>query len=116
MTMQPRQHELTLKDLPDLDGGRIAVAFDSAIRRAALDCEDRPGETRPRKVTLQCEVAPVCDDDGVCRDVHVSFQVKDAVPTRKSKVYSMALRKQGMLVFSDVTSDGSESLFDGESE
>ena len=106
--------ELSLSELQNLDAGRIAVAFQEELKRAAEDCEDRPGEQRARVVTLQCEVTPVCDEDGLCEEVRTKFQVRSKVPTRKSKVYTMGLRKGGKRAFSDASNDGSPSMFDGE--
>ena len=92
---------LSLKELAELDDGRIATAFDMAIKRVADDCNDRPGETKPRTVTLQIEIAPVLDVDGMCDTVKSRIQIKDSIPTRKSKLYDFGLRKGGILAFNN---------------
>jgi hypothetical protein len=84
--------ELTLDSLLALDGGRVATAFQHALRRALDDCRDRPGEERARVVSLQLEMVPVCDESGLCDEVTAGFQVNDKIPTRKSKKYSMGIR------------------------
>lgn len=100
-------YEFKFETLHRLDDGRVCEAFNQAIRRAVLDCEDRPAETKTRKVVLQCELKPVCDDRGELTDVAFLFQVKDSVPTRKSKVYRGAYRKTGgtNLVFNDLSDE-----------
>ncbi len=101
--------EFSLSDLQSLDNGRIEVAFQQALQRVLHDCEDRPGAGDARKVVLQVEVVPVCDEDGMLADTKVAFQVKDTVPTRKSRVYSMDIRKVGgnkrQLIFNDLSDD-----------
>jgi len=94
-------HFLNLKSLADLDGGRIAAAFEQAVKRCALDCEDRPNEENARKVTLQVEILPTMDEAGYCDGVNMAFQVKDNLPTRKSRIYSLGMKASGALFFSD---------------
>ena len=109
-----KRHELSLGSISELDGGRVDVAFQQALARMVRDCDDRPGESKPRTVALNACITPICDEDGVCRDVDVRFHVKDKAPDRKSKTYAMKLHKGGQLSFSEMTADGSESIFDGE--
>jgi hypothetical protein len=96
--------EFTLSNLQELDGGRVDVAFQLAMKRAIVDCEDRPGESKARVVTLKVEVTPVLDEDGLCEEVRTKMVVADKVPDRKSRVYSMGLRKSSrgpQMVFND---------------
>jgi hypothetical protein len=90
-----------LSELDVLDGGRVSVAFAQALARAVADCEDRPGEDKARKILLQMEIVPVKDEEGRCDGVTAAFQVKDNIPTRKSKVYSFGLKAGGRLYYSD---------------
>jgi len=90
-----------LEELAELDGGRVAVAFAQAQARVVADCEDRPGELTARKILLQMEVVPVIDEDGKCSGVKSSFQIKDSIPTRKSKQYDFGLDPSGRLYYSD---------------
>lgn len=95
--------QLSLATLKDLDDGRVAVAFLHELTRIVQDCEDRPGDKKSRKVLLQGEVTPIMFEDGTLDSVKVEFQIKSSVPTRKSKTYTMAVRKGqrgAMLVFS----------------
>lgn len=99
-------HELTLEALMrDLDGGRIAEAFASELRRVAADCDDRPGDKNARKVTLTLAVAPICDEEGRLDTIAGKFHVTSTVPQRRSKIYSFGYRQGGKLVFNDLSDD-----------
>jgi hypothetical protein len=91
--------KFSFKELSEMDGGRIALAVDRAIKRVAEDCEDVPGEKQKRTVNLQIEMKPVLDPAGFCERVDVAIQVKEKVPTRKSRVYDFGLRKNGVLTY-----------------
>ena len=93
-------HYFSLDSLKELDGGRVAEAFTQAVRRAVADCEDRPSEENARKVILQLELLPIMDD-GRCEGVAAAFQVKDTIPTRKSRVYNFGVKADQKLFFSD---------------
>lgn len=88
-----------LANLATIDGGRIAIAFEQALKRVAMDCDDRPGEKKDRTITLQLAVAPKLDVDGLAEECDVQITVSDSVPKRKSKVYNMSMRKGGHLLF-----------------
>jgi hypothetical protein len=93
------------KSIASIDGGRIGVAINQELRKAALDCDDRPADKRPRKVTLQLELVPVVDEAGNCDSVDVSAQVKAVHPSRKSRKFDMSLRKNGVLAFNEESLD-----------
>jgi len=99
-------HELTLRALmEDLDGGRISEAFMTELRRVALDCDDRPADDKARKVTLELQITPVCDEHGCLDTVRGKFHVKSTVPQRRSRSYDFAYRAGGQLVFNDMSDD-----------
>jgi hypothetical protein len=91
--------KFTLESLKDLDGGKAGMAFEQHVRRASLDCLDRPGDESARKVTLEAVIVPVRNDDGTCDGVTIQFHSSSAVPKHRTKLYSMALRANGMLAF-----------------
>jgi len=105
--------EFSLADLKSLDDGRVDEAFKQALERVLGDCSDRPGADSVRKVVLQMELLPICGESGELEDVKVGFQVKETIPTRKSKVYSMDVRRTSgndgrhrrQLVFNDMSED-----------
>lgn len=96
--------QLQIQQLEALDP-RIAKAFEIALKRAAEDCDDRPGEKRPRKVLLEAEFWPVADQRGDLCEVKGSFRIKSTIPSQRSKDYSFECRKGGMLVFNDLSQD-----------
>lgn len=91
---------LSLAALKELDGGRVYEAFDQAMKRVVADCEDRPGEERPRTITLKADLMPVRGDDGRCEGVMGTFRVAETIPNRKSKTYSFGVKADGRLFFS----------------
>lgn len=93
----------TLKD--ELDGGRVGAAFDHELRRCVEDCQDRPGDTKPRKVTLELTIEPVKSDSNFCEEVWGKIRISSTVPKRQTKPISFGVRKGGMLVFNDLSED-----------
>lgn len=85
-----------LATLADMDGGRIRVAFEAALRRLEADCRDRPGVKSARKLALLVQLEPVADD-GQLDSVNVTFRITDTVPKRESKAYNMAAVPGGLL-------------------
>jgi hypothetical protein len=61
--------QLKLDTLKDLDFGRPAVAFEQGLSDAVRDCNDRPGDKRPRHVTLDFVITPVVGQEGLCDEV-----------------------------------------------
>lgn len=99
-------YQLNLGSLMEtLDGGRIHEAFMAELRRVAMDCEDRPGDDKVRKVSLELQLTPVCDEHGQLDSLSGKFHVTSSVPKRRSKSYSFGFRKGGMLVFNDLSDD-----------
>jgi len=97
--------QLSLETLATIDGGRVNLAMNQALRRIAQDLDDRPGESRTRKATLEVIAKPVCGEDGLIDGAKIQIQVKDDVPTRKSKVYDVGVRKGGMMVYQEMVPD-----------
>lgn len=97
--------QLSLSQIAEIDDGRIAEAFAQAVKRAAQDCDDRPGDDRPRKITLEIAFSPVLAENGLCDSVKSQIQIKDTIPTRKSRVYDFGLRKGGLFVYQPMALD-----------
>lgn len=89
--------KFAMATMAEIDGGRIREAFDQALRRCEIDCKDRPGDGAARVVNMTVRLTPVLDVDGEMNSVDIQFQVKDSVPTRKSKVYNMRSTEGGLL-------------------
>jgi len=93
--------QLTIQNFEHLDGGKAALSFNAHIQRVAMDCMDRPGDPRARKVTLSVDLTPVLGEDGSADEVKMKFHVKSSVPDHKSKVYSLGMRMNGVLIFNE---------------
>lgn len=109
-------HQFTLDNLESLDLGKASIAFNQQIRRVAEDCIDRPGDGNARKVNLEILVKPVTEADGTCERVKLQIQVTSKVPSYRTRVYDLGLRKNGMLVFSEDSPDNFDqaTLFEGD--
>lgn len=92
--------EFNIASLENLDDGRVAVAFAHELRRSVQDCMDRPGDKKPRSVSLEFRLTPVVGDEGQCEGAEGEFEIKSKVPTRKSKTYSFSTNRKGHLIYS----------------
>lgn len=90
--------------LEAIDEGRIREAWEQALRRVRLDCADRPGVKRPRKVTLTMSMTPVSSADGSLDTVDVQFHIDEALPKRVSHSYNMK-SVEGGLLFNEMSRD-----------
>lgn len=108
--------ELDLRSLENLDDGRVSVAFAHELKRAVQDCMDRPGDKKPRKVTLEFSLTPVCSAEGGVVEMEGAdgdFTIKSKVPERKSKTYSFRANKRGQLAFASESPDSvDQTTFD----
>lgn len=97
--------QFTLANICELDGGVAAVTFEQLVRRAALDCMDRPGDGKARKITLEVTLIPRQEQCGDCTEVEAQVHAKCTVPPHRTKPYSFGLRKNGVLVFNSDSPD-----------
>lgn len=97
--------QFALDNLKELDGGKAVEALNQHIRRAALDCLDRPADGKPRTVTLTISLSPVLDPQGNCEEVQAQIHASSTVPKHRTKVYSLGLRRNGVLVFNPDSPD-----------
>lgn len=93
-----------LASLVTMDEGRLREAWEQALRRAYLDCEDRPGTDKARKVQLVATLTPIQDPAGGMDSCNVSFEVQDTLPKRCSPIYNM-LAGRGGLFYNELSKD-----------
>lgn len=91
------KRKLCLATLPELDGGIVNAAVNAALKRCEDDCRDRPGEERPRKVTLTIELTPVHNARGDLDSINVGCDVDDKIPKRQTKLFNMRATPDGTL-------------------
>lgn len=99
--MGSRLQKIDFESLALVDGGKINAALETHLKRASLDCQDRPGDAKARVVTCAFTFVPVMDQSGFCEEVKWDVQVKSKVPAHQSKAFSAALRRDGSFVFSE---------------
>lgn len=93
--------KFTLATLAEMDGGRIKLAFEQAMKRCEDDCKDRPSVKTARKINLIVTLEPVPDGNDL-ESVNVQFKITDSVPKRESKTYNMSAARGGLL-YNDVS-------------
>lgn len=101
-----------LKELAEIDGGRVAAVFANHLKRAVSDIEDRPGDTKPREVNLKLKLVPDTGVDGCLDAVKMQVQCTSTIPQHRSKKYDFGVRNDGRLRFNkmSVTDHNAQSL------
>jgi len=103
---------LSLENLKELDFGKVAVMFNSALERAVRDCVDRPGDKKVRKVTFQLDLKPIVDQDAELECVEVKCQAKTSVPNFQNRGLQLVPRKdrgQNVLAFNPDSADARQN-------
>ena len=89
--------ELTMDSLKELSGGVVPAAFNKAVRQAAEDCINRPGDESARKVVLEMSLTPR-EADGVCDAVETEFSIDVRVPKRRTRRYELGVDAKGRVL------------------
>lgn len=78
---------LNTKSLTEISRGLLAAAIDSELASIHADLADRPGNKKPRELTIKLRLTPIPDDDNpdMLRDADVEFQVSRKVPAQTLK-------------------------------
>ena len=97
--------ELNLENVKHMADGTIAQAFQVHMKRAISDAEDRPGDKKSRKVTLEFEVTPVVLQDGAVTEVQIEAKVKSTVPPHVSRPVECKIKQGGRAAFNDLSQD-----------
>ena len=108
----------SLAEIKSVDGGRVVEAFDALVRRAIADCEDRPGNKKPRAIGLALALVPRVREGGECYEIEFAFDVKASIPTTRSPGYLGSIRRGSegpAFVFDDLTGDVSQPGLDRDS-
>lgn len=94
---------LSLESLSAIDEGRVERAFARHLQRAIADCEDRPGDKKPRKITLTANLSPVMLQDGAVTSVEVECEVSSTVPKHVSKIVECVVKNGGRALFNNMS-------------
>lgn len=97
--------EFGLDSLPAFADGTLDLAFKQHIKRAISDAEDRPGDKKPRKVSIEFEIIPVVLQDGACTNVEIEAKIKSAIPPHISRPVDCKIKNGGRAVFNDMSPD-----------
>jgi hypothetical protein len=93
--------KLSFESLATVDGGSLNEQFENALKRASLDCQSRPGESKGRVITLKVTATPIVDQNGFCEEAKWCVDVTDKIPCYKSPEFMASLRRDGSFVFTE---------------
>ena len=113
------RRQFKFENLDSFDDGRIAVAWDQQLSRLMHDLLDRPGLADARKLQLQLNMVPVCDDHGNLIDVKANFQLKPTIPTYNSRTNTLeraSVDGATQLIFNDMSEDAEQRTLDQDNE
>lgn len=103
------QEKFTLGNLPLIDNGLIAEAFDREMKRLVKDCDERPLEEKPRVLMLSVKITPKPETSGrgiICDEVVVEFELTGKTPLQRTRLYTMKPKQDGSIMFHpDLESD-----------
>lgn len=94
-------HEVDFESLSVLDDGKLNLVLRKHLQRANMDCQDRPSDRKPRKVTIEISFVPVLEQDGDCTESWMQAKIKSSIPDHASKPYSVSMRRNGAFVFNN---------------
>ena len=103
--MFQKMSEKGLAAIAAMQGGAVDERFIRLFRLAVQDCDDRPGETKARKITLQVELTPVPQGHGHAPHVEISAGLKSAIPDYRSAPTEAKVMHGGDAVFNDLAPD-----------
>lgn len=94
-----------LRNLVELDDGRLEKAFDRSLKAAIQDLRERPADNRARKITLTIEMKPRehrGDFDGADIDYYVTSKTPHEqgnttvlAPSRINNEWTLAMPTEG---------------------
>lgn len=111
--------ELGFGALVHHNGGDTNAQLNRAVSQVSLDCMERPGESKPRSITIKLIFEPVVDQDGYVTDNEMYVEIGNKIPGYKSKKTSVTMRKrgnQGTFVFSEDTCNDEDNQSLGRSD
>lgn len=92
------QVRLGLDTLGMLQQGVLATAFQKDLEFLVRDCVDRPGDKRPRTLSLKMTIEPNPGDEGICDQVNAEFSITAGVPNRRSRTFNLAVSGNGAVM------------------
>ena len=101
---------LSLEALQDFADGTVAVSFNQHLKRAINDCDDRPGDSKARKVTLEVMITPQQLQDGNACNITTECKVKSSVPDHISRPIECRIKQGGKAVFNDMSPDNPDQM------
>ena len=82
---------LEMKDLADLDGGRVGINVNNSLATIAHSLKKRPGDDTPRKLLIEIEFIPVMNDEGQLDSADCRASVATKLPKYRAGMVSLGL-------------------------
>lgn len=89
------KNALSLKTIGDLQDGLFVRAINNNIAAAILDCDERPRLDKPRLVTIQIEIRPDPESDGLTVDQVVVGTSKVSLPPTTTRKERLNVKRDG---------------------
>lgn len=89
----------------DFEQGKVGQQFNLLLMQLGKDCFDRPGVDKTRKVTLEVQAKPICDEAGMAEAVKVRIALQGRQPEYGSREVTALIQKSGAIVFDDFSDD-----------
>ena len=97
--------EFSIRNIGDIDGGRIAAMIDESMRKCAADVCDGPADDRARKTTIEISQVPVVDRNSAAVRSEIEVVVKTSLPSIRSSKIDMSANGAGVLRFNAASPD-----------
>jgi len=100
MTLKP----FTVRDVLDIDKGRVERGLQLALDMVRMDLIDRPNLGKARTITLKLEIKPSqLAEDGTLDTVKTRFEIDHKMPKRATREYDMAVSADGQMSYNDLS-------------
>lgn len=94
------QMQFNLKNLQELDNGKVMAMVNHSLRQIVADISDRPADKAKRKMVMEVVMTPRNDKErGVNDGANVTFIIKTLVPVRQTLEYPMLADRDHRLYF-----------------
>ena len=101
---------LSLESLKDFADGTVEASFNRHLKRAIEDCDDRAGDSKARKVTIEVLLSPQQLQDGSTCNIKAECKIKSSVPDHISRPIECRIKQGGKAVFNDLSPDNPDQM------
>jgi len=96
--MGSSMREVDFNTLAEMKDGAFNLVLRKHLKRAADDCMDRPGDSKPRKIKVEIGYVPMLLPSGDAYDAGMQLKISSSIPEHVSQQYCVSMRKNGTFV------------------